>query len=54
MIDKEDKGLKGIITCEYCGVRYDFDVAKEQQYDWDRRKQRVNCPCCKEEVWRQK
>lgn len=39
-----------IVVCK-CGILLQMDNAKDYQYDWDRRHQRVICPICKEIIY---
>lgn len=41
-----------IFVCE-CGVLIQLDKIKNYQYNPDLRKQRVYCPVCKNEIWRE-
>jgi hypothetical protein len=43
---------KDIVTCD-CGVLIDLDKAKKQQWDWNKVKQEVCCPVCKDRLWRE-
>ena len=57
--DKKTKKIKEIkeepiipvvdekVTCTFCGVFFDIRIARDRQYDWNKYKQEVVCPCCK-------
>lgn len=35
------------VTCKDCGIYFDLRIARDRQYDWNKYKQEVVCPCCK-------
>jgi len=43
--------VQDIVTCE-CGILIDLDMAKKSQYDWNKIRQEVYCPACKNRIWR--
>ena len=44
------KNEEDIITCS-CGILLNLERAKENQYDYNKIRQKVYCPACKYKVW---
>ena len=45
---------RGMVFCTECGVYFNYDIARDRQYDCNKRIQEVRCPCCKSMYEREK
>ena len=38
----------GLVCCGGCGIYFNYDIAKDLQYDYNKIRQEVRCPVCKD------
>ena len=39
---------RGLVFCPSCGVYFNYDIARENQYCYNKIRQEVRCPVCED------